>query len=80
MGSQPQNPEFRNNPENFHPKACKYDFARPKLILLFSVSARLLSDSEKLNNYLDFFYQNLFHIVLPQTKKISLAAQCQESL
>ena len=19
MGSQPQNPEFRNNPENFHP-------------------------------------------------------------
>ena len=23
MESQPQNPEFRNNPENFHP--CKYD-------------------------------------------------------
>ena len=22
MESQPQNPEFRNNPENFHP--CKY--------------------------------------------------------
>ena len=24
MESQPQNPEFRNNPENFHP--CKFQF------------------------------------------------------
>ena len=23
MESQPQNPEFRNNPENFHPCDCK---------------------------------------------------------
>ena len=23
MESQPQNPEFRNNPENFHPWYCK---------------------------------------------------------
>ena len=53
MENQPQNPEFRINPENFYP--CKYDFARPKRILLFSVSARLLSDSEKRNNHLDFF-------------------------
>ena len=30
MESQSQNPEFRNNPENLRPKACKYDFARPK--------------------------------------------------
>ena len=26
MESRPQNPEFRNNPENFHP--CKRDFFR----------------------------------------------------
>ena len=24
MESQPQNPEFRNNPESFHP--CRWDF------------------------------------------------------
>ena len=24
MESEPQNPEFRNNPENFHPYAIKY--------------------------------------------------------
>ena len=24
MESQPQNPEFRNNPENFHPCTCQY--------------------------------------------------------
>ena len=23
MESQPQNPEFRNNPENFHPCGCE---------------------------------------------------------
>ena len=81
MESQPQNPEFRNNPKNFDP--CKYDFARPKRILLFSVSARLLSNSNKnLNNDLDF-YHKLFRIFASaplQTKKIIFAAQCQESL
>ena len=25
MESQPQNPEFRNNPENFHQCTCLYD-------------------------------------------------------
>ena len=33
MESQPQNPEFRNDPENFHP--CKCD-------LMFSAASRLL--------------------------------------
>ena len=27
MESQPQNPEFRNNPENFHP--CAYTYVIP---------------------------------------------------
>ena len=25
MGNQPQNPEFRNNPEKFHPSSSKND-------------------------------------------------------
>ena len=30
MESQPQNPEFRINPENFHP--CGHDFSDPHLL------------------------------------------------
>ena len=31
MESQPQNPEFRNNPENFHPFICKPFIYQDKL-------------------------------------------------
>ena len=30
MESRPQNPEFRNNPENFHPCVCTFGCAIPK--------------------------------------------------
>ena len=34
MESQPQNPDFRNNPENFHPCASKKDnIFRTKIIM-----------------------------------------------
>ena len=26
MESHPQNPAFRNNPENFHPRVCEIEF------------------------------------------------------
>ena len=31
MESQPQNPEFRNNPENFHPCTCVILLTKPYL-------------------------------------------------
>ena len=34
MENQPQNPEFRNNPENFHPSKDRMDLQEPKFILI----------------------------------------------
>ena len=39
MESQPQNPEFRNNPENFHPCACRSTW------LLQTGDSRLMSSA-----------------------------------
>ena len=36
MESQPQNPEFRNNPENFHP--CTVVISVLRLIVIFTVA------------------------------------------
>ena len=35
MESQPQNPEFRNNPENFHPCVCFIEFTLSKSLRKF---------------------------------------------
>ena len=43
MGSQPQNPEFRNNPENFHPcsKSIGSYMSAHVLLNLLSSNGRL---------------------------------------
>ena len=40
MESQPQNPEFRNNPENFHP--CLYNVAFISCIVLHTIVSVLI--------------------------------------
>ena len=40
MESQPQNPEFRNNPENFH--QCIYDMVTDECGLLFIIASEQL--------------------------------------
>ena len=41
MESQAQNPEFRNNPENFHP--CTYSFSFSFIISYFFMTLSLIS-------------------------------------
>ena len=54
MESQPQNPEFRNNPENFHLRLifslqCQFHFT--SYILQSSLIAMTLDPSSALENY-----------------------------
>ena len=41
MESQPQNPEFRNNPENFHPGKSFYKINFPWTLMHFHVYKNL---------------------------------------
>ena len=50
MESQPQNPEFRNNPANFHPKNL---WVVPIINLLFRESLQLNVQECLLQEYLD---------------------------
>ena len=45
MESQPQNPEFRNNPENFHPWVC---------YLIYSIEFHITASKEANNMNPDF--------------------------
>ena len=38
MESQPQNPEFSNNPENFHPWSCQYLILKLSSLIVKSAS------------------------------------------
>ena len=46
MESQPQNPEFRINPENFHPRNSVINdfYLRSSTVLTFSIAAYLVWD------------------------------------
>ena len=57
MESQPQNPEFRNNPENFHP--CRWAreksvFAIPSLPLLNTSGYKWIS-SNLIRSYVEYY-------------------------
>ena len=53
MESQPQNPEFRNNPENFH--TCNTDISYKLLLCLMCNFACILSS-------LDFFIFQVYNL------------------
>ena len=42
MESQPQNPEFRNNPENFHPWHCHMGPVKEKIFFRVCDTVRLI--------------------------------------
>ena len=56
MESQPQNPEFRNNPENFHPCGSKFNGIShliiyvPKMVMSTLFSSLLVSNIHLLSN------------------------------
>ena len=56
MESQPQNPEFRINPENFHP--CKLALCKISVIWLVSVA-----EQPSLNHTKTCFYHNEAHLI-----------------
>ena len=53
MESQPQNPEFRSNPENFHP--CEAEYLRIslcKLLLRWNMCVKYFSEQKTNSGYM----------------------------
>ena len=86
MESQPQNPEFRKNPENFHP--CSYSLVSHLLcIRIVTVSMRFFLTSECLKTNLIFWliftcvytYWMSIIITCAGSTKFTLSAQWERS-
>ena len=51
MESQPQNPEFRINPENFHPCIIILYYKRPAMYLFTSIFSNMFVKWVKVQNF-----------------------------